>query len=375
MLKIYKNKGVSLIELLVAVGLSLTLVLSMLAFYSISSRNVVDFQRASHDQQQIRKMMNLLEADIENTGGFECADDTSIFTSKFMPQAIISLGIGENNDLSAQQIIFVHPIISEYQNTALGMFEFTTVSNPGTLKSFSPRLIPDSGCGQDSSSIYIGTTILEMLPMNNIITKDATYSGTSANVKAFVALSAAQSRRNNNNQNIATNIYTPSIDDATVMFLSDENDSGEISVGKNKVDIFLGFAKEATKANKNDEDIFYSFVPERNINPDSEGNLKLGGWINPFSNKKSFDLLTTDTSDPNGQSKTISKNEAVSINAILHNDSKGKKIESYPLSPEAINQIRAIKFKFTFSAHGDVPERVLTRIIRFKNTHLMKFKD
>lgn len=371
MLKAYKNKGISLIELMVAVALGLTLILSMLAFYSVSSQNVVDFQKANHDQQQIRKMMNLLETDIENTGGFECAATDEIFKNNILPRAIISLGIGEDTDphkLSYKQIVFVHPIISEYQHTALGMFEYQTDSSTTpisltTLTTYTPLQITDAGCGQDKSSIHVGTTVLEMLPMNNIITTDTQYSNSkkASNVNAFVALSAAQSRRDGT-QNIPINTYTPNMNDATVMFLSDESGKSEISSGNNKVDIFLGFAPEKS----NDPNITRpTHVPNRDMD-----SLDQGGWINPFESKTNFDLLTNNTD----KQKYLNATDARKLNEILHKNSKdgNKNIETYPLSPPAINQIRAIKFVFTFGAHGDVPERKLTRVIRFKNTHLMK---
>lgn len=374
MLKTYKNKGVSLIELMVAVGLSLTLVLSMLAFYSVSSRNVVDFQASNHDQQQIRKMMNLLETDIENTGGFECAKESVIFATEGtnteiyrVPHAIISLG----QALDRQQIIFVHPIISEYQYTALGMFDFNKQIQPNTLKSYHPLLIADAGCGQDKSPIHIGTTILEMLPMDNIITTDTEYTDSkrASVVNAFVALSAAQSRRYTDNngdiKTISTDTYTPNMNDATVMFLSDESDSGEISVGRNKVDILLGFAPIAT-ANTT-----FTHVPERNIT--SEQDLPLGGWINPFDSESStpsrayYDLITD-------QSQEFEPTSQLLNHSIHHSTNDGYNNKTYPLKKDLVKQLRAIKFKFTFGAHDGKPERTLTRVIRFKNTHLMKLE-
>lgn len=358
MLKIDKNKGVSLIELMVAVGLSLTLILSMLAFYSISSKNVVDFQKANHDQQQIRKMMNLLETDIENTGGFECIPHTEIFTNEYKPSAIISLG----DKLNRKQITFVHPVIAEYQYTALGMFKF----NGNQLDSYAPRKIDNAGCGQDKSTIYIGTTILEMLPMNNIITTDATYSTRADTTMAFVALSSAQSRRytdNNKIKTISTDIYTPNMNDATVMFLSDEENKKTISTGKNTVDIFLGFAPETPDTPSKTSPMKLSYIPDINMT-----NIKNGGWINPFASAANYNLVTDKT---NNNNTPLSPNL---LNQKLHQstDADGKNMNSYPLKKELIEQVRAIKFVFTFGAHGDAPERKLTRVIRFKNTHLMK---
>ncbi|GAA5103234.1 PilW family protein [Wohlfahrtiimonas larvae] len=361
MLKFYKNKGVSLIELMVAVGLSLTLVLSMLAFYSISSKNVIDFQSANHDQQQIRKMMNLLETDIENTGGFECAKPDDIFafnnTNIFrVPTDIISLG----NDITRKQIVFVHPVISEYQHTALGMLDFNKV--PQTqLSNYQPLPITDAGCGQDQSLVYIGTTILEMMPMNNIITTNDSYGETANDIDAFVALSAVQARKDGS-QNIPVNTYTPSMNDATVMFLSDEKESNQISVGRNKVDIFLGFAPEDANGT------IFTYVPELDIT--SEADFKAGGWINPFFSNDHYNLVTNQSNDNNTPEPNL-------LSRTLHqaSDANGLSMNTYPLKKELINQIRAIKFKFTFGAHNGIPERQLTRVIRFKNTYLMKLNQ
>ncbi len=349
MLKTYKNKGVSLIELMVAVGLGLILILSMLAFYSISSQNVVDFQQANHDQQQIRKMMNLLETDIENTGGFECAVPDQIYaltdTNKVrVPTNIISLG----DNLARKQIVFVHPVIAEYQHTALGMLDFNK-SNPPALQSYTPILIKNAGCGQDQSAVHIGATVLEMLPMDAVITTDTVYGARANNIMAFVALSAAQSRRAKDSNNTEA-LYTPTMNDATVMFLSDENNTDTISVGRNNVDIFLGFSPEG----KNQ-----THVPDNAPMSD----ITKGGWINPFASDANYNLVvdkssTNNTPEPNLLSKTV------------HMDQIGQNINTYPLKKELIKQVRAIKFQFTFGAHGDTPERTLTRVIRFKNTHL-----
>ena len=362
MLKIYKNKGVSLIELIVAVGLGLTLIISMLAFYSISSRNVIDFQNANHDQQQIRKMMNLLETDIENTGGFECAKPDQIYaltdTNKFrVPTNIISLG----DNLARKQIVFVHPVIAEYQHTALGMLDFNK-SDPPTLQSYTPVLIKDAGCGQDQSPVYIGATVLEMLPMNAVIATDTTYGARADNIMAFVALSAAQSRRAKDSNSTEV-LYTPTVNDATVMFLSDENNTNTISVGRNNVDIFLGFAPEKAGSTIN------THVPDGDMT-----DIKDGGWINPFPSDDNGNY--TDYSNYNLiVDKSPASNNTPQPNLLsqnIHSDSDGRAINTYPLKKELIEQVRAIKFVFTFGAHGDVPERTLTRIIRFKNTHLMK---
>lgn len=361
MLKTYKNKGVSLIELMVAVGLGLILILSMLAFYSISSQNVIDFQRANHDQQQIRKMMNLLETDIENIGGFESCtttDKRKPFTyglasnNHRLPQDIISLG----NNLQRQQIVFVHPIIEEYQHTALGMLDFDKDLN---LKSYTPTLIKNLACGSALSSIYVGSTILEMIPMDNIITTDNKYAQSANNIKAFVALSSVQSRRDNNSDitKIDSN-HTPTLNDATVMFLSDEGNNENIPFGQNTVDIFLGFSPEG----KNQIHIPNSVITKKE-------EFKTGGWINPFTSRTNNDLLVD--KDTN---KTPTNQKAL-LSQTIHIDAEGKAIETYPLKPELIEQVRAIKFQFTFGAHDGVPERKLTRIIRFKNTHLMKPDD
>lgn len=349
MLNIYKNKGISLIELMVAVGLGLILILSMLAFYSISSQNVIDFQQANSDQQQIRKMLNLLETDIENIGGFECEDGRKkVFTAgldsaeKRFPINIISLG----NNPQRKQIVFVHPVINEYQHTALGMLDF---DNNSKLKSYTPKLIEEISCGQARSSIYAGSTILEMIPMDGIIYTDTQYSDSQKanNIWAFVALSAAQSRRNGT-QNIPVSTYTPNMNNATVMFLSDEGNNDNMPFGKNTVDIFLGFSPEG----KNQ-----MHVPNSEITNNEE--LKTGGWINPFKPQtNNYDLLVDTTKNTTLLSQTI------------HTDDIGKLINTSPLKEDLIKQVRAIKFQFTFGSHGDIPERKLTRVIRFKNTHL-----
>lgn len=363
MLKIYKNKGVSLIELMVAVALGLVLILSMLAFYSISSKNVADFQSANHDQQKIRKMLNLIETDIENIGGFECKDGRQkAFTDGLeskeirLPQNIISLG----NNIQRKQIVFVHPIIDEYQHTAFGMLDFDKNLK---LKSYTPTSIKNLVCGVARSSIHVGSTILEMIPMDGIIYTDTQYSNDKKanNIWAFVALSAAQSRREGG-QNIPINTYTPSINDATVMFLSDNGNNNNIPFGHNTVDIFLGFSKSG-KGNTD--------VPDTTFD-DAQSLLDgRGGWINPFSSNNNNKLLIDDKS-PN----------ANLLSQTLHNantDNTGFNIKTYPLKSDIQNpnsntdltgRVRAIKFKFTFGAYNGVPERKFTRIIRFKNTHL-----
>lgn len=350
MLKIYKNKGVSLIELMVAVGLALVLVLSMLAFYSISLQNVTTAQITNHDQQQLRKIMNLLETDIENTGGFECATHTDIFTDHRMPVNIISLG----DNLSRQQIVFAHPVISEYKHTALGMLESSSIQNK-TLSKYTPLLIKDAGCGQDKSPVYIGTTVLEMIPITGITTStDIGIANVANNITAFVALSAAQSRRDEGSETTPL-VYTPKMDDATVMFLSNDGTS-DVPFGNNKVTISLGFSPENTKENS------YIHVPDSTMT-----DTKLGGWINPFSSLANYNLIT----DRNEIQKTP---DTTFLSKTLHSnsDNTGSQIKTYPLKEDLIKQIRAVKFQFSFGAHGDTPARTLTRVIRFKNTHLMK---
>ncbi len=357
-MKTYKNKGVTLIELMVAVALGLILILSMLAFYSISSKNAADFQSANHDQQQIRKMLNLLETDIENTGGFECAEPELVYNynnstnTLRVPTNIISLG----DKIERKQIVFVHPVIAEYQHTALGMFDFDKTSKD--LKSYTPKLIK-AGCGQDKSPVYIGSTILEMLPMNNIITTDTQYKAgaETKKVMAFVALSATQSRREKDSNDTAV-LYTPNMNHATVMFLSDEENTNKISVGKNSVDMFLGFSPEGK--NK-------THVPEVLIHDDND--LKSGGWINPFLSDARYDLLV----DKNLGTNNTPNPELLSQS--IHLDAEGKAIKTYPLKPDLIKRVRAIKFQFTFGAFNGAPERKFTRVIRFKNTHLIKPGD
>lgn len=357
MLKIHKQKGVSLIELMVAVGLGLTLILSMLAFYSISSQNTIDFQNVNYEQQQIRKMLNLLETNIENTGGFECpVKETFDINDNKYPKNSISLG----KDFVRKQIVFVHPITEEQKHTALGIME---INDTNKFKQYSPALIA-TGCGRDKSNIYIGTTILEFLPIADITTNLNGLNDeekTAKGITAFVSLSSVQSRRNNQDKLTGEVIekYYPTMDDATVMFLSNNNANKDLPFGKNEVTIFLGFSKKTPEgANA----VKFTHIPKEKWTT-----LDLGGWINPFT-EANFKQLT----DGN---KTLSEDKAKIINTLIHNDSDadGKKIETYPLSAQAMDQVRAIKFEFKLNIGTD-KAITFTRVIRFKNTHLMPLK-
>lgn len=355
MLKIYKNKGISLIELMVSVGLGLILILSMLAFYSISLQNTADYHIANHEQQQLRKMMNLLETDIENTGAFECPVGAifNIENNKY-PKNSISLG----KDFDRKQIVFVHPVTEEYKHTALGIMEVNDTNN---FKTYSPALI-STGCGQDKSNIYIGTTILELLPVADIATHLSELSDEekkTLGLEAFVSLSSIQSRRDNDSKldEDVINIYHPTMDDATVMFLSNSTNNNDLPFGKSEVNIFLGFSPKTPEGSSSAK---FTHVPK-----DDWTTLDLGGWINPFT-ATNFTQLT-DT--------TLSDDKSQIINTLIHNesDSDGKAIKTYPLSQQAIDQVRAIKFQFKLNTGTD-KEMTLTRVIRFKNMHLKPLK-
>ena len=67
MLKINKNKGISLIELMVAVSLGLILIFSMLAFYGVSQNNLAAYIRENEAKRDIRRIMSLISKDVENT--------------------------------------------------------------------------------------------------------------------------------------------------------------------------------------------------------------------------------------------------------------------------------------------------------------------
>ena len=386
MLNIYKDKGVSLIELMVAVGLGLILILSMLAFYSISLHNVTSFQVANNDQQHIRKIMNLLEANIENTGGFECAPLTSTDTTNYRagifsagtiatpdndsdryPNNIISLG----KDPDRKQIMFVHPIADEYQNKALGLIDINKTNDK--IARYHPPQI-QAGCGQNlQSPIFIGSTIFEIIPITGIISDIKNNKPSVGNdITAFVSLAAIQSRRDNSG-NIIDNSYAPSFNDATVMFLSNNQNSPDLPFGRVDVDIFLGFSPAdlpATGGTATNTPSHFTHIPDI----PNMTNLTTGGWINPFKLEngqlKNFDLLTNDSDGK----KSLTSTQARSINTALHTDSNGKKIETYPLNKNALKQIRAIKFQFNFAAHNNRGAYTITRVIRFKNTHLMKLE-
>lgn len=348
MLKLYKNKGVSLIELMVAVGLGLTLILSMLAFYSISLQNVAEHQTNNHEQQQLRRMLNLLETDIENTGGFECAKPADIFNSSEanfvrLPTGIISLG----SNRSRQQMMFVHPITAEHRYNAMGMIDVKpSITSHKGVQNFAPHLV-NAGCGQDAQSpLYIGTTLLEVIPISNITTDLAAAAN---NVEAFVALSSIQSRRNAGDTTTPV-VYAPSVNDATVLFFSN-NGAGNLPFGQSSVTISFGFSPEGR----------FAHVPAGGMTL-----LKDGGWINPFSSDANYNLLVD-------KSATITPHPTL-INKTLHDDAAAQSMSTYPLSTAAMKQIRAIKFTFNLN-QGTDRALTITRVIRFKNTHLMKIND
>lgn len=357
MLKLHKNKGVSLIELMVAVGLGLVLIFSMLAYYSISQQNVVDYNLANQEQQNIRKMMNLLAKDVENTGGFECAEFSNILTTDLanstrrFPANIISLG--DSN--TRKQIIFAHPVTKEYLHKSLGMID-VDITGDRVMK-YNPILV-NAGCGQDANSpLYIGSTIFEMVPVANI---SLDLASAAADVKAFIALSSIQTRLDKADSPLAT-VYNPIVEDGTVLFLTNESSDAKnkenLPFGNNSVDIFLGFSKPIGADGK-----IITTVPDRDDNTASV--LTNGGWINPFA--------ITD------RNFLIDKTEEASahlLNKAIHlPGTAGQSMKTYPLKKEALDQIRAVKFKFTFDKGTD-KERTFTRVVRFKNMHLMKLKD
>lgn len=339
MFKLYKNNGVSLIELIVAVGLGLILILSMLAYYSISQGNTIDYQIANQEQQKLRNMLNVLARDLENTGGFECAKHDEIFENPRnglrFPKDIISLG----ENLQNRQIMFVHPVLEEYRFKALGLFEISTINS--SFEDYTPLRI-DAGCGQDShSSMLIGSTLLEIIPITDM-------EPSSQNVTAFVSLSSTQARRAEDSDDPFI-LYDPKIRDGAVLFFSNNSNSAqqklELPFGRNTVDIYLGFSPPGN----------FSHVPEQTMS-----SLDAGGWIDPFSNNSNYDLLV-DKSTAKIQNPTILNTKLESTSGAM-----------YPLKENAIKQIRAIKFQFTFNAGDREKQQIITRVIRFKNTHLMK---
>lgn len=331
MIQLRINKGISLIELLVAVGLGLLLIFSMLAFYSISQKNSTDFHAASHEQQSLRKMMNIISKDIENTGGFECAIvDDQVFLTNHYPKSIVSIGSfkeeGGKKTLLRKQIIFTHPIIEEYLQQSLGIFK---VGETGGFKSSKPLAIK-AGCGRDkdSSPIYVGTTILETISLDD-------------KTNAFVALSTRSTDA----------IDNPKITDSVVLYTYPKGSEAEPK-------IFLGFSPSLEENSTS----LYTHIPTctqpdpENCLITSKSDFEKGGWLDPFSTNLDFLLqLTKGYTD---------------INKQIHGSSDDR---TYSLTPEAIKQIRAVKFQFKLDAGTD-KERTITRVIRFKNTHLMKLE-
>ena len=407
MLKINKNKGISLIELMVAVSLGLILIFSMLAFYGVSQNNLAAYIRENEAQRDIRRIMSLISKDVENTGGFECAKPTNIFKNstefKRFPKNIISLG----DDFNRKQIIFAHPLTEEHLYKSLGMIDIQGTGN-NLVAVYEPIEI-QAGCGQEvNSTIYIGTTLFENIPVLNdseILTSiNGAQNIIADSLSAYVAFSYVQARQEANTvtdqtlklfdrdyyadtnlRHAPTNsallpfsatlktdngdplikpLYQPSVEDGTVLFISNNSDNAAqqeaLPFGKNEVDIFFGFSPEGRFAHVPDNKIATLKVENNVIK-----GLENGGWLNPFSSQNIYDSLV-DKAD-------ISDNDATLINQALHRNS-GKNMKTYPLKNEAIRQIRAVKFKFTFDV-GTPQERVLTRVIRFKNTHLMRIGE
>lgn len=349
MFKLHKTRGVSLIELMVAVGLGLILILSMLAFYSVSQKNTIDHQVANQEQQKLRTMLNVLTRDLENTGGFECANYTDIFGPDIdgftkghyrLPRDIISLG----ENLKNRQIIFVHPVLEEYRFHALGLFDISTNDD---IADYAPRRV-ESGCGQDTHSpLLIGATLLEIVPITDM-------NPTANDITAFMSLSSIHAKQSEDDTDIMAGPYfNPPAKDGTVLFFSNNDPTQEISLpfGNNTVDIFLGFSPPGR----------FTHIPE--TNPSLKFSLETGGWINPFENQENYDLLV-DKSNTKTPKPTL-------LNTKLDSNSGA----IYPLKPNAIKQIRAVKFQFTFNADNPNNKQVITRVIRFKNTHLMKLGD
>lgn len=349
MLKQYKNKGVTLIELMVSVSLGLILIFSMLAYYSVSQNNLIAHNIANKEQQQLRILMSLLAKDVENTGAFECASDDDIFKSESglnrFPTDIISLG----NKPNRKQIIFAHPVTEEYYYNSLGIID---IDNSGNYSSFAPLHVLKAGCAQDiETPIYIGTTIFETIPIKDVRKGDGLNA---SGVTAFVYLASIQSRRNDPtdpNETTPAN-YNPLIEDGKVLFFSNEQNE-DLPFGKNEVTIELGLS--AARRN--------SSIPSNNeSNP-----IENGGWINPFeSSGDNYELLVN--------KNAISGENAKLLNALLHANETaedgGQDMETYPLKPDILERVRAVKFTFKL---GD--GRELVRVIRFKNAHLMELGD
>lgn len=355
MFKLYKNRGVSLIELMVAVGLGLVLVLSMLAYYSISQRNAVDHQRANQEQQKIRNMLNLLAKDLENTGGFECAEHDKIFENPKnglrFPRDIISLG----ENLQNRQIMFVHPVLEEYRFKALGLFEINATNLD--FSDYIPLRI-DAGCGQDNHSpMLIGATLLEVIPITEM-------EPSAKDITAFVSLSSTQAMRSEDSDNIAGPYYEPNMKDASVLFFSNNSNDAqqklELPFGENTVDIFLGFSPPGRSA----------YVPNQTMT-----SLNSGGWINPFSpDGTNYDLLVD--KDPKKTSNpTILNTKLKSTSGAMYPLKSVTEVKDRYSDQDLIGRLRAIKFQFTFGAYNGNPQRHLTRVIRFKNMHLMKLGE
>lgn len=406
MLNINKNKGVSLIELMIAVSLGLILIFSMLAFYTISQNNLATYIKENETQRNIRQMMSLISKDIENTGGFECANPTNIFKNttafKRFPKNIISLG----DDFQRKQIIFAHPITEEHVYKSLGMIDIQgTGSN--LVAVYEPIEI-QAGCGQEANStVYIGTTLFENIPVLDdsmlLTSTNGNQTTIAEKISAYVAFSYVQARQeankiseataklfdreyyadtnfrhapsgstllafsatlgSNGNDSYVKPRYQPSVEDGTVLFLSNnsENQAQQqaLPFGKNEVEIFLGFSPEGRFAHVPNRDITSLRVENNEIK-----GLENGGWLDPFKNSTYNSLV--DKTD-------ISDDDATLINQALHRKN-GKNMKTYPLKDQAIRQIRAVKFKFTLDK-GTPQQRVLTRVVRFKNTHLMRLGE
>lgn len=389
--KIHKNKGVSLIELMVAVSLGLILILSMLAFYSISLQNVTTHNQSTKEQQSIRTMMNLLAKDIENTAGFECADDADVY---HLYNNAISLGVKAtvsykseaiNNIVNIEtdafkSITFIHPINKELLYSSLGMPSNRSIN-------FSP-IIVNSGCGQDSSTpMYIGSTTLELFPLKDIqVATNTNATPTDQNIETLIMLSHIQARRKNDNsdeiklkdsypnkqypeRDQSPSPYRPIINDGTTLFLSNKNNDENLPFGKVDFNFNLGFAKEDKNA----------AVPDNNI-IDSSKIFTDGGWIDPYQSSENFKAIIGNVTNypldaaimPIDYLHTEKDKENVQYGIT---DGEAKRYVSFPLSKQAIKRVRAIKFKLKFyEADGTTEKYTITRVVRFNNAHLINLK-
>ncbi|MDC7252922.1 PilW family protein [Wohlfahrtiimonas chitiniclastica] len=352
MLKIPHSKGLSIIELMVALALGILLLFSMLAFYAVTQQNVTTHRMANQEQQQLRKLFNLLSKDLENVGAFECAKNSDIFDDNRFPRNVIALGDYKNRD--RKQFVFAHPITEAHVMDSLGIIEAT-----GNQLNYSPIKVASS-CGQDDSSLYVGATILEVIPPKDkhgifITTQEFTSQYTD-----FVILSTYQTRvskesdlvptgwKTNNAHKTVVSPYPLSIHDAVSLLLMANEKEMRLPFKQNDVKIELGFSNHQES----------SSVP--NIKMTS---LTTGGWLDPYENETKYNLIV----DKTGNHETAKK-----VNKQLHSEFAApiKDMITYPLNKKATEQVRAIRFTFTLVNPKTNEKSTLERVIRFKNMHL-----